>query len=169
MTGPQTAKRVRLSKTDRTVERVEQGCLRAERSEAGFCCEVAARYRAFAYARSVFTRTKHGADASCVTWSARGIEATAIHGNKLPSRSAERASLAVATANPACLALTETLPPPALMIEGVSQRHHHFELPNVPEDYVHRIAEPRRPVPPGSRSRICQRMGSGLSARHRES
>ena len=89
----------------------------------------------------VFTRTKHGANKLTEFLAANGISALAIHGNK--SQSARTQALAKFKAG-SLQALVAT----DIAARGIdiSELPHvvNFELPNVAEDYVHRIGRTGR-------------------------
>lgn len=89
----------------------------------------------------VFTRTKHGANRLAEQLDKSGIPAMAIHGNK--SRAARTRALAeFKTAKLQVLVATDI----AARGIDISELPHvvNFELPNVPEDYVHRIGRTGR-------------------------
>ena len=90
----------------------------------------------------VFTRTKHGANKVCKQLEEySGIKAAAIHGNK--SQGARTKALADFKAgNVQVLVATDI----AARGIDIDQLPHvvNFELPNVPEDYVHRIGRTGR-------------------------
>lgn len=89
----------------------------------------------------VFTRTKHGANKLTKQLIADGITAEAIHGNK--SQSARtRALQGFKTGLVRVLVATDI----AARGLDIDQLPHvvNFELPNVPEDYVHRIGRTGR-------------------------
>ena len=89
----------------------------------------------------VFTRTKHGADRVVKHLAAAGIEANAIHGNKSqPQR--ERALAAFRSGETPILVATD-IAARGIDVSGVSHVFN-FELPNVPEQYVHRIGRTGR-------------------------
>jgi ATP-dependent RNA helicase RhlE len=89
----------------------------------------------------VFTRTKHGADRVVRHLASAGVEATAIHGNKSqPQR--ERALASFRDGQARVLVATD-IAARGIDVEGVSHVIN-FELPNVPEDYVHRIGRTAR-------------------------
>jgi ATP-dependent RNA helicase RhlE len=89
----------------------------------------------------VFTRTKHGANRLTKQLQQDGIEASAIHGNK--SQSARTAALADFK-NFRIRALVAT----EVASRGLDIKELpyvvNYELPNVPEDYVHRIGRTGR-------------------------
>ncbi|WP_137938198.1 DEAD/DEAH box helicase [Chitinivorax sp. B] len=89
----------------------------------------------------VFTRTKHGANRLAEKLTQDGIEAAAIHGNK--SQGARTKALAgFKDGSVAVLVATDI----AARGLDIDQLPHvvNFELPNVPEDYVHRIGRTGR-------------------------
>jgi ATP-dependent RNA helicase RhlE len=100
----------------------------------------------------VFTRTKHGADRVVRHLSAAGIEAVAIHGNKSqPQR--ERALAGFRAGGSRVLVATD-IAARGIDVEGVSHVIN-FELPNVPEDYVHRIGRTARAGAAGVAISLC--------------
>ena len=89
----------------------------------------------------VFTRTKHGADRVVKQLAEAGIDAAAIHGNKSqPQR--ERALAAFRAGRCRVLVATD-IAARGIDVPGVSHVIN-FELPNVPEQYVHRIGRTAR-------------------------
>ncbi len=89
----------------------------------------------------VFTRMKHGANRLVDHLMTKGISAMAIHGNK--SQSARTKALAeFKTGDLTCLVATDI----AARGIDIDQLPHvvNYELPNVPEDYVHRIGRTGR-------------------------
>ncbi|HVI66163.1 MAG TPA: DEAD/DEAH box helicase [Bradyrhizobium sp.] len=99
----------------------------------------------------VFTRTKHGADRVVRHLVSAGIEATAIHGNKSqPQR--ERALAGFRDGQTRVLVATD-IAARGIDVDGVS--HVNFELPNVPEDYVHRIGRTARAGAAGTAIAFC--------------
>ena len=100
----------------------------------------------------VFTRTKHGADRVVRHLVTSGIAAAAIHGNKSqPQR--ERALAAFRTGDARVLVATDVAAR-GIDVEGVSHVIN-FELPNVPEDYVHRIGRTARAGAAGIAIAFC--------------
>jgi len=113
----------------------------------------------------IFTRTKHGADKVVKTLEKAGISANAIHGNKSQNHR-ERVLAAFRTGEIRTLVATD-IAARGIDVDGISHVVN-FDLPNIPETYVHRIGRTgaRR------RRRRCDladrgRRGDGLSARHR--
>ena len=89
----------------------------------------------------VFTRTKHGANRLARQLGQDGLEATAIHGNK---SQAARTRALTEFKNGAVRVLVAT----DIAARGldIDQLPHvvNYELPNVPEDYIHRIGRTGR-------------------------
>ena len=89
----------------------------------------------------VFTRTKHGADRVTQHLEAVGQPAAAIHGNKSqPQR--ERALAAFKDGRVSVLVATD-IAARGIDVDGVTHVVN-FDLPNVPEAYVHRIGRTAR-------------------------
>jgi ATP-dependent RNA helicase RhlE len=100
----------------------------------------------------VFTRTKHGADRVVRHLAGAGIEAAAIHGNKSqPQR--ERALAGFRSGDGRVLVATD-IAARGIDVEGVSHVIN-FDLPNVPEDYVHRIGRTARAGAAGTAIAFC--------------
>ncbi|MBY8828404.1 DEAD/DEAH box helicase [Hephaestia mangrovi] len=100
----------------------------------------------------VFTRTKHGADRVVKLLAGNGIAANAIHGNKSqPQR--ERALGAFKSGQVPILVATD-IAARGIDVSGVSHVFN-FELPNVPEQYVHRIGRTARAGASGVAISFC--------------
>ena len=89
----------------------------------------------------VFTRTKHGANRLAQQLDGDGISAAAIHGNK--SQSARTKALADFKAGRIQALVATDIAARGLDIDQLPQVVN-YELPNVPEDYVHRIGRTGR-------------------------
>ena len=89
----------------------------------------------------VFTRTKHGANKLCKKMIANGITAAAIHGNK--SQGARTKALAGFKKGEVRVLVATDIAARGLDIPLLPHVIN-FELPNVPEDYVHRIGRTGR-------------------------
>ena len=89
----------------------------------------------------VFTRTKHGANRLAQQLERDGIGAAAIHGNK--SQSARTRALADFKAGQVRVLVATDIAARGLDIEQLPHVVN-YELPNVPEDYVHRIGRTGR-------------------------
>src|SRR4051794_22369440 len=100
----------------------------------------------------VFSRTKHGADKIVRSLIAAGIDANAIHGNKSqPQR--ERAIAAFKSGHVKVLVATD-IAARGIDIPGVSHVVN-FDLPDVPEQYVHRIGRTARAGATGIAIAFC--------------
>ena len=100
----------------------------------------------------VFTRTKHGADRVVKLLAGNGIASNAIHGNKSqPQR--ERALGEFKSGQVPILVATD-IAARGIDVSGVSHVIN-FELPNVPEQYVHRIGRTARAGASGIAIAFC--------------
>lgn len=89
----------------------------------------------------VFTRTKHGANKLCKNLIGSGIEAAAIHGNK--SQNARTRALQDFKNRQVQVLVATDIAARGIDIDRLEQVVN-FELPNVAEDYVHRIGRTGR-------------------------
>ncbi|ASJ72594.1 DEAD/DEAH box helicase [Granulosicoccus antarcticus] len=89
----------------------------------------------------VFTRTKHGANRLAEQLERDGLSAAAIHGNK--SQGARTRALAGFKAGEVRVLVATDIAARGLDIDMLPNVVN-FELPNVPEDYVHRIGRTAR-------------------------
>lgn len=89
----------------------------------------------------IFTRTKHGANRLAEKLVKDGIQAAAIHGNK--SQGARTKALAQFKDGTMRVLVATDIAARGLDIDQLPQVVN-FELPNVPEDYVHRIGRTGR-------------------------
>lgn len=89
----------------------------------------------------VFSRTKHGANKITKMLEAAGITAAAIHGNK--SQNARTKALAEFKAGAVQVLVATDIAARGLDIDQLPQVVN-YDLPNVPEDYVHRIGRTGR-------------------------
>ena len=100
----------------------------------------------------IFTRTKHGADRVVKLLAGNGIASAAIHGNKSqPQR--EKALAAFRSGDVPILVATD-IAARGIDVSGVSHVIN-FELPNVPEQYVHRIGRTARAGAAGVAVSFC--------------
>ncbi|WP_199086993.1 DEAD/DEAH box helicase [Bosea sp. ASV33] len=100
----------------------------------------------------VFTRTKHGADKVVRQLGTSGIEAAAIHGNKSQGQR-ERALGAFRDGSLRILVATD-IAARGIDVDGISHVVN-FDLPNVPETYVHRIGRTARAGAEGIAIAFC--------------
>ncbi|MDZ7829753.1 MAG: DEAD/DEAH box helicase [Halofilum sp. (in: g-proteobacteria)] len=89
----------------------------------------------------VFTRTKHGADRLAVQLDRDGVTATAIHGNK--SQGARTRALARFKQGGVRVLVATDIAARGLDIDQLPHVVN-YDLPHVPEDYVHRIGRTGR-------------------------
>jgi ATP-dependent RNA helicase RhlE len=89
----------------------------------------------------IFTRTKHGADKVVKSLAKAGITANAIHGNKSQNHR-ERVLAAFRSGEIRTLVATD-IAARGIDVDGISHVVN-FDLPNVPETYVHRIGRTAR-------------------------
>jgi len=89
----------------------------------------------------IFTRTKHGADRVVKLLAGNGIAAAAIHGNK--SQPQREKALAAFKAGEVPILVATDIAARGIDVSGVSHVIN-FELPNVAEQYVHRIGRTAR-------------------------
>ncbi len=89
----------------------------------------------------IFTRTKHGADRVARHLAAANITAAAIHGNK--SQGQRTAALQGFRNGSVRVLVATDIAARGIDVTGVSHVFN-FELPNVPEQYVHRIGRTAR-------------------------
>ena len=95
----------------------------------------------------VFTRTKHGANRLAQQLESNGIRAAAIHGNK--SQGARVRALSDFKSNKITALVATEVAARGLDIKELPHVVN-YELPNVPEDYVHRIGRTARAGGSGS-------------------
>ncbi len=136
--------RVEVTPQSTTVERVEQFVTFVNQAEkqALLTLRLRAGLTDGSITRTlVFTRTKHGADRVVRHLSAAGIQAAAIHGNK--SQAQRTAALAAFKQGSAPVLVATDIAARGIDVSGVSHVFN-FELPNVPEQYVHRIGRTAR-------------------------
>ena len=89
----------------------------------------------------VFTRTKHGADKLVRSLDSDGIRAVALHGNK--SQNARTRALADFKSGAVAVMVATDIAARGIDIDQLPHVVN-YDLPNVPEDYVHRIGRTGR-------------------------
>ncbi|MCL6698765.1 DEAD/DEAH box helicase [Sphingomonas sp. NSE70-1] len=100
----------------------------------------------------VFSRTKHGADKIVRFLSASGIDANAIHGNK--SQAQRERALGLFRSGEVPILVATDIAARGIDIPGVSHVVN-FDLPDVPEQYVHRIGRTARAGAEGEAIAFC--------------
>jgi ATP-dependent RNA helicase RhlE len=133
---------VRVSVTPQasTAERVEQFVTYVNQREKQALLTLSLRDPAIDRAL-VFTRTKHGADRVVKHLHAANIGCAAIHGNK--SQPQRTAALQAFRKGEIRILIATDIAARGIDVSGVSHVFN-FELPNVPEQYVHRIGRTAR-------------------------
>jgi ATP-dependent RNA helicase RhlE len=139
-----------------TVERVEQGVIFVDGAgKRNLLTDILRNDRAKSGEMGrtlVFTRTKHGADKVVKHLEQVGMQADAIHGNKSqPQR--ERALAAFRSGQVKVLVATD-IAARGIDVDGVTHVIN-FDLPNVPESYVHRIGRTARAGAAGMAISFC--------------
>ncbi|MGB3625438.1 MAG: DEAD/DEAH box helicase, partial [Henriciella sp.] len=100
----------------------------------------------------VFTRTKRGADRVCQHLSRAGLAASAIHGNK--SQNQRTKALDAFKSKKLKVLVATDIAARGIDIDMVSHVVN-YELPNVPESYVHRIGRTARAGESGTAITLC--------------
>jgi ATP-dependent RNA helicase RhlE len=150
--------KVTVAPASSTVERVAQQVIHVDsRNKRALLTELLQDER---MSRTiVFTRTKRGADRVARHLEQRGIRVAAIHGNK-SQRQREEALTALRGSRVRVLVATD-IAARGLDVEQVSHVVN-FELPEVPEAYVHRIGRTARAGAAGIAISLCDTSERGL-------
>ncbi|MFM8490190.1 MAG: helicase-related protein, partial [Bacteroidota bacterium] len=101
----------------------------------------------------VFTRTKHGANRVAGDLTKAGVKAEAIHGNK--SQSARQTALANFKSGKTRVLVATDIAARGIDIDELSHVIN-FDLPNIPETYVHRIGRTGRAGLSGIAFSFCE-------------
>jgi ATP-dependent RNA helicase RhlE len=134
-----------------TVERVQQRIIHVDR--AGKPAMLADVLKRETVDRAlVFTRTKHGADKVVRGLVHAGIAAEAIHGNK--SQGQRERVLAAFRAGKVRTLVATDIAARGIDVDGISHVVN-YDLPNVPETYVHRIGRTARAGADGVAISLC--------------
>jgi ATP-dependent RNA helicase RhlE len=143
--------RVAVTPQASTVEKVEQRVILTEKaSKPALLAEV---LKAEATDRVlVFTRTKHGADKVVRGLQKAGFAAEAIHGNKSQNQR-ERVLAAFRDGKLRTLIATD-IAARGIDVDGISHVVN-YDLPNIPESYVHRIGRTARAGAEGVAISFC--------------
>jgi len=147
---------VRVAPAATTVERVEQYVSFVQQAEKQALLTMMLRAgfseRGNMERVLIFTRTKHGADRVVKLLSGNGIAANAIHGNK--SQPQRERALAEFKAGRVKILIATDIAARGIDVSGVSHVIN-FELPNVAEQYVHRIGRTARAGAAGIAIAFC--------------
>jgi ATP-dependent RNA helicase RhlE len=132
--------RIEVTPPNTTVERIEQRVFRIPAVQKRVLLAHLVTIGAWEQVL-VFTRTKHGANRLAEYLSKHGLPAAAIHGNK--SQNARTKALADFKANEVRILVATDIAARGLDIDQLPHVVN-YELPNVEEDYVHRIGRTGR-------------------------
>jgi ATP-dependent RNA helicase RhlE len=150
--------RVAVTPVASTVERIEQRVIRVDRGAKPAILVDVLRRETIDRAL-IFTRTKHGADKVVRGLIKAGIAAEAIHGNKSQSQR-ERVLAAFRKGDVKTLVATD-IAARGIDVDGISHVVN-FDLPDVPETYVHRIGRTARAGAGGFAVSLCDSEEAGL-------
>jgi ATP-dependent RNA helicase RhlE len=146
---------VAVAPVSSTAERVEQFVTFVNQMEKQALLTIALR-EGFATNKMdrvlIFTRTKHGADRVVKLLAGNGIAANAIHGNK--SQPQRERALGEFKSGKVKILIATDIAARGIDVSGVSHVIN-FELPNVPEQYVHRIGRTARAGAAGMAIAFC--------------
>jgi ATP-dependent RNA helicase RhlE len=143
--------RVAVTPAATTVERIEQRVIHVDR--AGKPALLAQVLRENGVERTlVFTRTKRGADRVVHALAKSGLAAEAIHGNKSQNQR-ERVLGAFREGRLRTLVATD-IAARGIDVDGISHVIN-YDLPNIPESYVHRIGRTARAGADGVAISFC--------------
>lgn len=143
--------RVAVTPQASTAERVTQSVVMVEKAaKPGLLAEILRNEpidRAI-----VFTRTKHGADKVVRVLGQKGLQAEAIHGNK--SQSQRERALAAFRAGRIKTLIATDIAARGIDVDGITHVIN-YDLPNVPDSYVHRIGRTARAGADGVAISFC--------------
>jgi ATP-dependent RNA helicase RhlE len=143
--------RVAVTPVASTVERITQRIIQVDHSAKPAVLVQIMKQEQVSRAL-IFTRTKHGADKVVKGLARAGITADAIHGNKSQNHR-ERVLAAFRTGEIRTLVATD-IAARGIDVDGISHVVN-FDLPNVPETYVHRIGRTARAGADGVAISLC--------------
>jgi len=150
--------KVSVTPPSTTVERIKQKVIFVESARKRALLNELFAERAFKRV-IVFTRTKRGADRVAKSLEQAGVTAAAIHGDKSQGQR-ERALAAFKAGEVQALVATD-IAARGIDIDAVSHVVQ-YELPHVPEAYVHRIGRTARAGADGSAIAFCGEEERGL-------
>lgn len=100
----------------------------------------------------VFTRTKHGADRVCKELAKDGVKAEAIHGNK--AQNARQRALSNFKEGKTRVLVATDIAARGIDVDSLSHVFN-YDIPNIPETYVHRIGRTGRAGASGIAISFC--------------
>ncbi len=143
--------RVEVTPESTTVELIEQSVLMVEKSDKTRLLTEVLKNPEIERAL-VFTRTKHGANRVVKKLGQKAVAAEAIHGNK--SQSARQRALKNFKDGRTRVLVATDIAARGIDVEGISHVIN-FDLPNIPESYVHRIGRTARAGAKGIAISFC--------------
>lgn len=143
--------KVEVTPVSSTVEKIEQAVYYVEKENKKHLLNELLKDQQIQTAL-VFTRTKHGADKVVKDLTKQGITAEAIHGNK--SQNARQRALTNFKAGSTRILVATDIAARGIDIDLLSHVFN-YELPNVPETYVHRIGRTGRAGASGMAVSFC--------------
>ncbi|WP_437627266.1 DEAD/DEAH box helicase [Sorangium sp. So ce1151] len=143
--------KVEVARVATTAENIDQRVVFVERSDKRAMLEHVLKDPALRRA-IVFTRTKHGANRVVQQLSRARIEAVAIHGNK--SQGARERALASFKQGTTSVLVATDIAARGIDIDDISHVIN-YDLPNIPESYVHRIGRTARAGASGVALSFC--------------
>lgn len=149
---------ISVAPQSKPIDRIDQSILHVPKPEKRAALVKYLRENDFDRA-IVFTRTKHGANKIATHLEKHGLPADAIHGNK--SQNQRERTLAAFKSGDVNILVATDIAARGIDIDGVSHVVN-FELPNVPEVYVHRIGRTARAGASGIAISLCEPEENGL-------
>lgn len=143
--------KVEVTPVSSTVEKIEQAVYYVEKENKKHLLNELLKDQQIQTAL-VFTRTKHGADKVVKDLTKQGITAEAIHGNK--SQNARQRALTNFKSGSTRILVATDIAARGIDIDLLSHVFN-YELPNVPETYVHRIGRTGRAGASGMAVSFC--------------
>jgi ATP-dependent RNA helicase RhlE len=145
------AEKVEVTPVSSTVDAIQQSIFMVDRKDKKQLLAYLLKDPTVASAL-VFTRTKHGADKVAKDLSKVGIHSEAIHGNK--SQNARQRALSNFKAGNTRVLVATDIAARGIDVDALSHVIN-FELPEVPETYVHRIGRTGRAGASGVAYSFC--------------
>ena len=143
--------RVEVTPVSSTAEKIEQGVYFVEKNDKRLLLLHLLKDETIRTAL-VFTRTKHGADKVVKDLNRANIEAEAIHGNK--SQSARQRALNLFKNGQIRVLVATDIAARGIDVDDLGHVIN-YELPNIPETYVHRIGRTGRAGASGIAYSFC--------------
>ncbi|SFJ31083.1 ATP-dependent RNA helicase RhlE [Jannaschia pohangensis] len=143
--------RVQVATSGQTADKIEQSIhFIAKAEKPGLLLDLLRAHEG--EAALVFARTKHGSDRLAKQLTSAGVNAVAIHGNR--SQGQRTRALEAFTKGEAPVLVATDVAARGLDIPVVKHVYN-YELPNVPETYVHRIGRTARAGREGAAITLC--------------